>query len=71
MFKNLKRVIFKKQLEGRKGCDVSNAFDEEVVGVGEMDFSDDEQEREAKKKSKKKGNKAQELGQLEKKVTGE
>jgi H/ACA ribonucleoprotein complex non-core subunit NAF1 len=44
------------QILNAKGCDASNAFDEEVP-EGDQDFSDDEREREQKqkKKNKKKG----------------
>ena len=39
-----------------RGCDASNVYDEEVQNVKEMYFSDDEQEREAKRKGKQKKN---------------
>ena len=35
-----------------KGCDASNLYDEEVVNVSEMYFSDDEEERQAKSRRK-------------------
>lgn len=37
-----------------KGCDASNVYDEEVQNTDEMYFSDDEQEREARRKGKPK-----------------
>jgi rRNA processing protein Gar1 len=39
-----------------KGCDASNVYDEEVQNAKEMYFSDDEQEREFKRKGKQKKN---------------
>ena len=35
----------------KKGCDASNMFDEEVMPT-ELEFSDDEEEKEAKKQRK-------------------
>ena len=49
---NNKCKIFNKlNLVGKKGCDASNAFDEEIA-ENEKDFSDDEEEKNAKKKKK-------------------
>ena len=49
-----------------KGCDASNVYDEEVQNTDEMYFSDDEQEREARRKGKSKkgqrGGRDRELG---------
>ena len=38
-----------------RGCDASNAHDEEVTHPGEMDYSDDEQEQRAKKSNRRGG----------------
>lgn len=48
------KLINYRSLTSKKGCDASNAFDEEIP-EGEMEFSDDEKERE-KKKEKRSGN---------------
>lgn len=39
----------------KRGCDASNVFDEEVNNTNEMYYSDDDQERQAKRGRKKKG----------------
>ena len=49
----------------KKGCDASNIFDEEIPEK-DLDYSDDEAEREAKKARKnKKKNKNLEEGEIE------
>ena len=47
------KFVNKYNLIGKKGCDASNAFDEEIA-ENEKDFSDDEEEKNAKKRKNKK-----------------
>ncbi|KAL7516569.1 hypothetical protein ACHAWX_001570 [Stephanocyclus meneghinianus] len=53
-----------------KGCDASNMFDEEVGPSEQQDFSDDEDEREARKGNRKSRQPVKNDGQLEKRRDG-